>query len=67
MKNQEKKDCRRASTVKDTAELMGVSPRQVRRVLCGDQENEKIIEVFMEITERKNMLLEEVKKLVPFN
>ena len=67
MKNQNKKDVRRAATVKDTAEVIGVSTRQVQRVLAGDQDNEQIVSVFMELTERKNLLIEEVKQLIPFN
>jgi DNA-binding LacI/PurR family transcriptional regulator len=66
MKNQNKKDVRRAATIKDTADVVGVSTRQVQRVLAGDQENEKVVAVYMEISERKNELLEQVKMLVPF-
>lgn len=66
-RNKGKRDVRRAATVQDTAETVGVSPRQVQRVLTGDQENPLIMEVFMELTERKNLLLQEVKNLIPFN
>lgn len=66
MKNSNKKDVRRAAIIKDTAEVVGVSQRQVQRVLAGNQENEKVVSVFMEISERKNALLKEVKMLVPF-
>lgn len=62
-----KRDIKKAATILDTAELVGVSPRQVRRVLSGEQENQNVFSVFMELTEGKNLLLEEVKKLIPFN
>ncbi len=67
MNNQSKRDAKRAATVKETAMLVGVSQRYVRMVMAGDRENDKVIEVFMELTEGKNLLLQEVKKLVPFN
>jgi hypothetical protein len=62
-----KKDTRRAAFIKDTAELAGVSQRQAQRVLAGDQENETVISVFMEIQEGYTALLDAVKQLVPFN
>lgn len=60
------RDIKRAATIQDTAELVEVSTRQVRRVLDGEQENPKIISVFMELQEGKNLLLQEVKNLIPF-
>ena len=60
-------DVSRAATIKETAQLVGVSQHYVRMILNGKRENDKIMEVFMEITEGKNLLLQEVKKLVPFN
>ena len=66
MQNQTERDVRRAATIKETAEVIGVSTRHVQRVLSGDRENDKVIMVFMELTEKKSELLEEVKKLVPF-
>ena len=65
-RNASKRDIKKAATILDTAELAGVSPRQVRRVLRGEQENQNVFTVFMELTEGKNMLLQEVKKLIPF-
>ena len=60
------RDIIRAATVLETAELTGVSPRHVRRIMAGEQENENVLSTFMEIKERKNLLLQEVKKLIPF-
>jgi hypothetical protein len=62
-----KRDVRRAATILETAEIVGVSQSEVQKVLRTDRNNEKIIAVFMELTERKNALLEEVKNLIPFN
>lgn len=62
-----KRDTRRAATILDTAELVGVSQSEVQKVLRGDRENEQVVAVFMEIQEGKNALLNAVKKLIPFN
>lgn len=67
MKNQIKRDIRRAANVKDTAEVIGVSTSLVRKTLDMTRDNEKVVEVFMFLQEGKNLLLEEAKKLVPFN
>ena len=67
MIKQNKRDVERAATIKKTAELVGVSKRYVRMVMDGDRESETVTTVFMELTEGKNALLEEVKKLIPFN
>jgi predicted transcriptional regulator len=61
-----KRDVRRAATVLETAEIVGVSQSEVQKVLRADRNNDRVLEVFMELTERKNALLEEVKKLIPF-
>lgn len=65
MKNNSKRDIKKAATVVETAELVGVSPSMVRKVLNTDRKNDTVEMVFMELTERKNLLLEEVKKLIP--
>lgn len=65
-KNNRKRDTRRAARVLDTAEVLGVSPSLVQKVLRTERDNEKVVAVHMELTERHNLLLEEVKKLVPF-
>ncbi|MBN8834604.1 MAG: hypothetical protein ABS68_00080 [Niastella sp. SCN 39-18] len=62
-----KRDIRRAATVEETAGLLGISKNYVQKVMRGDRENDEVVAVFMELSERKNYLLEEVKKLVPFN
>lgn len=57
-----------AARVKRTAKLVGVSPRQVYRVIKGKQINEKIIDTYMFLQEgEENLLLEAVKKAVPFS
>ena len=61
------RDTIKAARVIKTADVTGVSKRQVRRVIEGDQKNDKILEVYMEIEEGENLLLEAVKKAVPFN
>jgi predicted regulator of amino acid metabolism with ACT domain len=61
-----KKDTKKAATIIETAELVGVSTRTVQRVIKAEQDNEKVFSVFMELTERKNRLLAEVQQLVPF-
>ena len=66
MKNQEKRDVRRAANIKDTAEAMGVSTSLVRKTLDMTRNNDKVVEVFMFLHEGKNLLLEEAKRLVPF-
>lgn len=67
MKIQIKRDVRRAATIKDTAEVLGVSPSLVQKTLNTTRNNEKVIEVFMFLQEEKNLLVEAAKKLVPFN
>lgn len=66
-RNKTKREARRAATVIETAELAGVSTRTVQRVLSADQENEKVLSIFMTISEGHNKLLKAVKELVPFN
>lgn len=63
---QRKRDTKRAATIIETAELTGVSTRSVQRVLNAEQENEKVLSIFMTITEEKRDLLKRVKELVPF-
>jgi len=61
------RDTKRAVLVKNTAELMGVSQRYVNMVLAGERDNDCIIACYMELLERQNRLIEEVRKLIPFN
>ena len=65
-KNQIKRDVRRAATIKDTAEVLGVSTSLIQKSLATTRNNDKAVAVFMELSERKNLLLDEVRKLVPF-
>lgn len=67
MKNNRKRDTRRAANILDTAEITGLSTSQVQKVLRTDRNNDTVVSVFMELQEGKNKLLEEVKKLIPFN
>lgn len=61
-----KRDVSRAATIKETALIVGVTTRQVQKVMNCESNNDKIVEVFMELTEGKNALMEQVKQLVPF-
>jgi hypothetical protein len=61
------KDIVRAGIVRNTARITKVSPRHVRRVMSGDSVNENVEVVFMHLLEGTNKLVEEAKKLVPFN
>lgn len=62
-----KKNVRRYSIIEETAEVVKKSKRYVRMVMDGDRENEKIVEVFMAISDGRKELLEAVKQLVPFD
>ena len=61
------RDTVRAARIKRTAEIVGVSERQVQRVLSADRENDKVLTVFFTLEEGENKLVQEVKKLVPLN
>lgn len=61
-----KRDIIRAATMLETASIVRKSKRHVRRVMDGDNDNDVIEDVFMFLTEGKNKLIEEAKKLVPF-
>lgn len=56
-----------ASLVEKTADVTNVSKRSVQRVIQGDQNNEKVLSVFMYLQEGENALIQEVKKLDLFN
>lgn len=56
--------------VKKTAELTGYSEDYVNRVLGCERNNERILEVYMELEEKeeevfKNLMHQQVNKLVP--
>lgn len=60
------KNTLKAALKEKTAELTGVSVRSVRRVLAGDQKNEAVMATYMELWERFPLMVEEVKRVVPF-
>jgi hypothetical protein len=62
-----KKNTSRADLVATTAEITKVSERYVRYVLDMERTNEVVEDVYMFLAEGKNKLVEEAKKLVPFN
>lgn len=66
MKNKGTRDTKRAATIIETAEVLGVSQRSIQRVIDQKQENAKAMAVFMELTEGKNLLKERVREMVPF-
>jgi hypothetical protein len=59
------RDPEKAIRVKRTAELAGVSERQVYRVIDGDQKNEEVLRIYMQLSEGENLLIEAIKKAVP--
>jgi len=61
MRKSSKRNTKRAATVLETAEIIGLSTRQVQRVMSGDRQNENVVTVFMELKERKEALIEELK------
>lgn len=67
MNNPSKRDSEVATRVKRTAELSGVDVRSVYRVLNGQQHNEKVLGIYMQLQEGENLLLQAVKELIPFN
>lgn len=62
-----KRDSIRAARVKKVAESLGKTPNYIRKVLNGVRENNQVLPLMMELQERENKLLEEVKKLIPFD
>lgn len=67
MNKPKKRDAEMAFRVKRVAELTGVTTDLIYKVLRGDRNNEEVFTTYMELKERDNKLLDEVKKLVPFN
>lgn len=61
-----KRDTIRAARLKKVAESIGVSTRYVRMVLADERNNPQVNMVMQEIIERENVLLEEVKRMIPF-
>jgi predicted transcriptional regulator len=60
-----------AIRVKRTADIVGVSRRTVYRVIRGEETDketvEKIMVVYMQLSEGETLLIKAVKKAVPFN
>lgn len=71
MENNSNRDTVRAARIKRTAEICGVSPSMVQKVLRTDRANDKVEIVYFSIVdadnETDNKLKEAVKQLVPFN
>lgn len=66
MRKKQQRSAEQANRVAKTATICRVSPRQVRRVINGECENDYVMEIYMSLVEGENKLLEEVKKIVPF-
>lgn len=69
MKNllpKKKRDVRKAAKIDLTAESARVNKRTVQRALSGEVHNERILSIYYEFDEGINLLLENVKLLVPF-
>ena len=60
-----KRDAKRAAIIKDTADLVGVSPRLVNMVLNTERENETVVSVFMGLSEKYDEVLEEFRNDMP--
>ncbi|MCC6290159.1 MAG: hypothetical protein IT249_19950 [Chitinophagaceae bacterium] len=56
-----------AARVKNTADIVGVSNRTVYRVIKGDSINITVLRAYMNLLEGERLLLEEVKRIIPFN
>ncbi len=66
MEKPNKRSAEVAFRVNRVAEITGLKPNTIYKVIRGDRENEEVFTTYMELLERDNALLEEVKKLVPF-
>ena len=66
MQKTHQRDTERAAINRKVASICGVSVRQVRRVIKGECENEEVMSVYMFLLEGDNKLIQEIKKLVPF-
>ena len=58
---------KRNDTAKIIASIARVSPAYVRMVMNGDKENDDILTASILYEQGKSRLIQEVKKLVPFN
>lgn len=66
MKKLNQRSSENAFRVKRVAEITGLKSNSVEKIIRGDRENEEVFTTYMELLERDNALLAEVKKLVPF-
>ncbi len=53
--------------VKRTAEITGLKTDTVYKIIRGVRENENVITIYMDLLDGDRTLVNEVKKLVPFN
>lgn len=60
------RSAQQASRVQKTADLTGLSVRQVYRVINGKSDNEEVMQTYMFLAEGENELIRQVKALVPF-
>jgi hypothetical protein len=63
---QTSKGKKRDETAAIIAGIFNLTPRQVRNVLNGDSENEKVLTAAIIYKEGKNRLIQEIEQLVPF-
>jgi len=66
MEKTKKRDTEKAARILKTARIAGVTPRSVERVLNQEQQNQKVMTIYMELLEGENVLVQAVKELVPF-
>jgi len=59
------KKSRYTDVARITAEVCGVTPSYVRKIVRGVRKNERILNTYIRILESKNRLIEEIKKQVP--
>ena len=62
---QTNRDTVTAAKVKMVADAKGLSPRSVKRIINGDQKNEKVLDDYMSLDEGINLLVQAIKKSVP--
>jgi hypothetical protein len=67
MEKPNKRDAETAYRVKRIMEITGLTKDAIYKIIRGDRENEEVFSTYMDLQERDNALLAEVKKLVPFN
>lgn len=65
VRNERKRDTEKAFFTKKAAEIAGVSVREVRYVLDMERNNPKAITAYMELSQRFNKLMDEVRRIMP--